>query len=56
MNMMYLRDWGYLWHSYGWATTPVYGKRHSVSGRATAHMYDRRDIVGGRATAPRHAK
>ena len=35
---------------------PVYGKRHSVSGKATSPMYDRRDSVGGRVIAPRHVK
>ena len=53
-NMMSLNDWGNLWNSFGWATTPRYGKWDGVSGRDNAPRYDRWDSVSGKATSPRY--
>ena len=55
-NMMSLNDWGHLWQSCGWATTPRYGKWDNVSRRATAPRYDRWDSLSKRATTPKYDK
>ena len=49
---MYLLDYEYFWHSYGWATAPMHDRRDTTGGRATSPKHAKWDIVGGRDIAP----